>query len=236
MRRHLALILFVTGLLILAMGVMLVKRHQESQPRNRAVAFAGPIDLIDVNGRSIHGSDLQGRPSAVFFGFTYCPDVCPTTLIALSAAMRTLGRDADRLNFAFITVDPERDDAPYLKLYLTSFDPRIRGLTGTVAQVRQAAASYGAYFRKVTEAGGDYTVDHSSSIFLFDAKGRFQGVIPYGATPADLSRRLGELAHPGPRSALSSTRGHFPEIPRRRAIISDNVPTARNTTVSCRSQ
>lgn len=146
--------------------------------------IGGPFTLVDQNGRTVTNRDLLGKPTAMYFGFTYCPEACPTTLAHLTAWMSALGPAADRLNVVFVTIDPARDRPAQLKAYLSSFDPRIRGLTGTEAQVNKVAAEYHVYHRKVALSGGDYTVDHSTAIYLMDAKGRFVEPIGYDAPPA----------------------------------------------------
>lgn len=141
--------------------------------------IGGPFTLVDQTGRTVTDKDLKGKPTAMFFGFTYCPEICPTTLGALTAWMKALGPDADKLNVVYVTIDPERDTPKQMGLYLTSFDPRIRGLSGTPAQVAKIAKAYKVYYQKVPLAGGGYTMDHSSAIYLMDAHGDFSGVITY---------------------------------------------------------
>jgi protein SCO1/2 len=141
--------------------------------------IGGPFALIDHRGRAVTEREFRGRPIAVFFGFTHCPDICPTTLGEFAAYMEALGADADRLHWLFITVDPERDTAAHLAQYLELFDPRVVGLTGTEAQVAEAARQFRVTFRRVPLEGGGYTMDHTASTFLLDAQGRFAGTIDY---------------------------------------------------------
>jgi protein SCO1/2 len=109
----------------------------------------------------------------VFFGFTHCPDVCPTTLFDVSEVMRSLGPDADRAGALFITVDPERDTPASMKDYLTSFDPHLRGLTGDADALATVAKEYRVYYKKVPLDGGDYTMDHTAIVYLMDKDGHF---------------------------------------------------------------
>jgi protein SCO1/2 len=143
------------------------------------VHLGGRFALVDETGRAVTYKDFLGKPTAIYFGFTYCPEVCPTTLAAMTAWIRSLGSDADKFNFAFVTIDPDRDTPPKMKLYLSAFDPRIRGLTGTPAQVATIAREYRVYYQKVPLQGGGYSMDHSTGIYLLDAKGGFFGIIPY---------------------------------------------------------
>lgn len=156
---------------------------QSVSGRPAAVAgpqLGGPFQLVDQDGHKVTEADLRGKPTVMFFGFTYCPDVCPTTLTEMTAWLKALGPDADRLNVAFVSVDPERDTPAQLKSYLGSFDHRIRGLTGTPEQVAAMAKAYRVYYRKVPVEGGEYTMDHSSMVYLFDKDGGFVGPIGYG--------------------------------------------------------
>lgn len=148
-----------------------------------APALGGPalgaFVLTDQNGMRVTEHDVIGRPAAIFFGFTSCPDVCPTTLTSLTALLQRLGADADRFGVFFVTVDPDRDNPAALKAYLSSFDSRIRGLTGTAAQLKALTKPLGVFHERVGE-GDNYTVDHTASVFLLNAEGRFQGTIAYG--------------------------------------------------------
>ncbi|MBP6013537.1 MAG: SCO family protein [Alphaproteobacteria bacterium] len=139
-----------------------------------------PFQLIDQTAKPVSERDVLGKPSALFFGFTYCPDVCPTTLASLSAMLGQMGPDADRLGVFLVTVDPERDTPEVLKQYLSAFDKRIRGLTGSPAQIELLTKALGVYAARVNLDGGGYTMDHTASVFLLDAQGRFRGTIAYG--------------------------------------------------------
>lgn len=147
-------------------------------------APGGPFQLVDQSGRAVDQSVLKGKWSAVYFGYTYCPDVCPTTLITLGGAMERMGAKAKDFQIVFITVDPHRDTPSQLKNYLSSSEfPRgVVGLTGTDAQIAQVAQAYEVYYQKAG-TGDAYSVDHSSAIYLMDPKGRFAAVVPYGLTP-----------------------------------------------------
>ncbi|MBY0336230.1 MAG: SCO family protein [Acetobacteraceae bacterium] len=144
-----------------------------------SLAIGGPFALTDHRGRAVTERDFAGRPLAVFFGFTHCPDICPTTLGEFADYMAALGPDADRMHWLFVTVDPERDTPGHLARYLELFDPRVVGLTGTEAQVAGAARAFRVAYRRVPLEGGGYTMDHTASVFLLDAAGRFAGTIDF---------------------------------------------------------
>ncbi|HET7680444.1 MAG TPA: SCO family protein [Xanthobacteraceae bacterium] len=172
---------FVAGL-VLCLGVVLLVAQRGSVPAPQASAVGGPFKLIDQNGRPVTEQDVKGKPFLVFFGFTHCPDVCPTTLFDISEVFRNLGPDADRAAALFVTVDPERDTPEAIKNYLSSFDPHLRGLTGDEAAVDGVIRAYRAYARKVQNPDGSYTMDHTALVYLMDKEGRF-------VAPFNLKRR-----------------------------------------------
>ena len=156
-----------------------------------ALQIGGDFKLVDQDARSVDQQLLKGKWSAVFFGFTYCPDVCPTTLQTLGAAVDQLGPKGKDLQIIFISVDPERDTAPKLKAYLASpgFPKGIIGLTGTPDQVKGAAKAYRAYFEK-DGAGETYLVNHTSLIYLMNPDGQFSRVLAYGLSPDENARQI----------------------------------------------
>ena len=135
------------------------------------------FDLQTVDGKTFRSAALAGKPYLVFFGFTHCPDVCPTALFELSALLKDIGPAADRIVPLFVTIDPERDTAKLLKLYMTSFDPRIIALRGDAAQTKTAADAFSAFYRKVPTASDNYTMEHTAGLFLIRADGRLQGML-----------------------------------------------------------
>ena len=148
-----------------------------------AAAVGGPFRLEDQNGQPVTDQDMKGRPFLVFFGYTHCPDVCPTTLFDISQVLQKLGRDADRTGAIFITVDPERDTPTVLKDYLSNFDPHVRGLTGDANAVNAAIKAYRVYAKKVPLEHGDYTMDHTAIVYLMDKNGRFVAPFNLKQTP-----------------------------------------------------
>ena len=176
----------LTGL-VMATGLALTSCGPGSEwpfASQAAGKIGGPFQLVDMAGRPVTEKALIGKPTAVFFGFTYCPEVCPTTLTELTAALRDIGPAADWLNVVFISMDPERDTPAQMKTYLSNFDPRIRGFTGTPEAVAATAKAYRVYYKKAPLEDGGYTIDHSSAVYLFDRQGQFIEPIGYG-TPHD---------------------------------------------------
>ena len=137
--------------------------------------FGSNFSLPDTTGKARTLGDFKDKAVVLFFGYTHCPDVCPTTLAELSQALQQLGPDAKRVQVLMVTVDPARDTPELMKTYLSSFDPRIVGLSGTEEEIAAAARAYKIYYRKVPAEGQDYTMDHSATLFLMDGKGEFYG-------------------------------------------------------------
>jgi protein SCO1/2 len=190
-------ILLVTGAflagLVLCFSVVLLASGRVSAPSvPQVAAIGGPFRLTDQDGRTVTDQDMKGRPFLVFFGFTHCPDICPTTLFEVSEIMKALGPDAERVRALFITVDPERDDPKLLKDYLSSFDPHLSALTGDADAIAAVAKSYRVYFKKVQLPDGGYTMDHTAIVYLMNKEGRF--VAPFSlkrsteAAAADLRK------------------------------------------------
>ena len=185
---------FLAGLVLCFAVVLLVGGRVSTPTVSQVAAIGGPFSLTDQDGRTVTDQDLKGRPFLVFFGFTHCPDICPTTLFEVSEIFRALGPDADKVRALFITVDPERDNTKALKDYLSSFDPHLSGLTGEPDAVAAVAKSYRVYFKKVPLSDGGYTMDHTAIIYLMNKEGRF--VAPFSlkrstdATVADLRKYL----------------------------------------------
>jgi protein SCO1/2 len=145
----------------------------------QTASVGGPFSLVDMNGRAVTEATFAGRPHVVFFGYTHCPDVCPTTLGEYAALKERLGPDAGKIDLLFVTVDPERDTPEVLKDYLSSFGDVVLGLTGSRPQVDAMIRAFNVYARKAPGADGDYGMDHTASSFLFDAGGHYRGTIAY---------------------------------------------------------
>ena len=151
------------------------------------------IELIDQNGIARNQDDFADRPIALFFGFTYCPDVCPTTLTTLAAArdnLESAGIDTKALQILFITVDPERDTPEQLKQYLSLFDADVTGLTGSPDKVRLVLQQFGVYAQKNDQGDGDYLYDHSAAVFLYRDDGSFKGTIVHNEPIAFITEKL----------------------------------------------
>ncbi len=175
---------------------LLLWQHREA-PMSALVAqsygaIGGPFELTDENGQRFPSSRLDGKPFAIFFGFTQCPDVCPTSMLEMTSVMNDLGEMARDFRVYFVSVDPDRDTPELLKDYTDSFDPRIIGLTGTADEIAAVTRAYRAFYRKVPTQNG-YTMDHTASVYLMNRTGHLTSVISYGedhAAAVDKLRRL----------------------------------------------
>lgn len=138
-----------------------------------AALIGGPFSLTDQDGKRVDEAQFRGKLMLVNFGYSFCPDVCPTTLLDMSQAMEALGKDADKVQPIFITIDPERDTPPEIKKFLGNFDPRLIGLTGTAAEIAAAAKAYRVFYAKAKGAERDYLMDHSALVYLMDRNGKY---------------------------------------------------------------
>lgn len=159
--------------------------------------FGVPFQLVDQNGQPITEQAFRGKPTALFFGFTHCPEVCPTTLFELDGWLKTVDPNAEGLQAYFVTVDPERDTPEILGRYVSNVTDRVKGIAGDPAKIAEVVKGFRVYAKKVpldeAQPDGDYTMDHTASIFLLDADGRFKGTIAYGENPDTAIKKLENL-------------------------------------------
>jgi protein SCO1 len=177
-------------LVVLAIGAW---QWQKGASPIAAIAIGGPFELTDQHGAKVTEASLKGHPSAMFFGYTFCPDVCPTTLSDLSLLLQKLGPDGDRLKAYFVTVDPERDTREHMADYLQAFDPRLIGLTGSRDEIDRMLKAYRVYSKKIPGDGGDYTMDHTAAVYLLDSDGRLTGTLDYQEPEAAALAKLKRL-------------------------------------------
>jgi len=168
-----------------------------SEPPDQSAGMAlteadigGLFQLTDHHGKRVSDDDFRGRYMLVFFGFTHCPDVCPSTLRDISMALDHLGDEADAIQPLFITVDPERDDVEAMGDYVTAFDSRILGLTGTREEIDQTTAAYRIYSARIPLGEGDYTMDHSAFTYLMGRKGEYLAHFSFGVDPEEMAEGI----------------------------------------------
>jgi protein SCO1/2 len=187
-RLVLPLLVFLFGLAALGSAAILTLVPTPRQ--GAAASVGGSFALVDQNGRAVTDRDFLGKPHLVLFGFTHCPDICPTKLFEISEVLRATGDKGRDLRALFMTVDPERDTPETLKSYLGSFDERIVGLTGDRTAIDAAVKAYRAYARKVPLKDGGYTLEHTALVYLMDKDGRFIGSFNLERPPAQAAQDL----------------------------------------------
>lgn len=201
MSRSIWAILAILALAFAAVTGLAVKKGVLGGGHAQTAAIGGPFHLVDQKGVAVDASVLKHKWSAVFFGFTFCPEACPTTLLALGQAEKLLGPKADDFQTVFISVDPGRDTPKVMANYLsnTAFARNTLGLTGSPEQVAQAARAYKVYYQKAGE-GPDYQVNHSTITYLMSPTGDFVCVIPYGETPQLMADQIEKAMKQGPHA------------------------------------
>ncbi|MBG1232263.1 SCO family protein [Aestuariivirga litoralis] len=168
------------GMVLLCVGILgLVAYGQFSGKSNTISSFGEPFKLASTAGGELDSATLKGKPYGLFFGFTHCPEVCPTTLFEMSTALKEVGDAGKDFRLFFITVDPERDTLPVVKDYLANFDPRIEGLVPTVAQLPGLARGFHIYYKQVPTSDGSYTMDHTATLFLMNGEGGLARTISF---------------------------------------------------------
>ena len=198
-RRHLIVTAMAAacGFAVAVIAIVFAVTSGRSVREHGEARIGGPFTLVDDTGAAVTERTLAGKPSAIYFGYTYCPEVCPTTLNDLARWMKALGPDADKLNYVFVTVDPARDTPQVMHDYVSAFDPRIRGFTGTPGEIAKVAREYGVYYQRIPTSDGGYVMDHSAALYLMGPDARFVSLIHYqedDATAVDKLRRLAALA------------------------------------------
>ncbi|MEM9278062.1 MAG: SCO family protein [Pseudomonadota bacterium] len=179
-------------------GYLWLSQKQPLQVANQsAVKIGSPFNLVSHTGAPITEAALQGRRHAMFFGFTHCPDICPTTLLQTAGWMKKLGTDSEKIDFYFFTVDPERDTPEIMSDYVNAFDPRITGVTGSSEEITKMLKGYKVYAKRVDLEDDDYTMDHSAFVMLFRSDGSFQGTISFDENEEAALAKLQRLIKSG---------------------------------------
>ncbi|MCC2689865.1 MAG: uncharacterized protein K0S21_2668 [Rhizobiaceae bacterium] len=187
----------LVGILVAMTAVIGFMTFDWYRQQNSAGPYGAPFTLVDQKGAEITEAAFRGQPSAVFFGFTHCPEVCPTTLFEIDGWLKKLGSNGENLRAYFVSVDPARDTPEILDSYIGNISDRITGITGDVDKVHAMLKSFGIYWKKVDLQGGEYTMDHFASVVLLDSEGAFAGTIAYGENADAALAKLRRLAAEG---------------------------------------
>ena len=175
---------------MVALCVAIFAYVQFSSRATMAIDFGAPFKLTSTTGGEVDSTKLKGAAYGIFFGFTQCPEVCPTTLNDMSVALKELGEPAKNFRIFFITVDPDRDTVEVVRQYISSFDPRIEGLIPTDQELQKIAHDYHIYYKKVATKDGGYTMDHTATLFLIDANGRLKSTVSFDEDKASRMKKL----------------------------------------------
>ena len=186
-------LLGVAAVVAAILGYLTLAHLNGNAPPLVTVQIGGPFDLASSKGGTVKSSDLKGKPYAMFFGFTHCPEVCPTTLYEMSTALGKLGEGAKDFRVFFVSVDPERDTVDNMRDYMASFDPRMEALVPTMEQLTQIARDFRVYYAKVPTSDGSYTMDHTATVYLMDGEGQLAGTISFGEKPETREAKLKKL-------------------------------------------
>ncbi len=199
------IVLIASAVAIVGLAVQIIYSGFFANPQHQLASSGSSIpdekisySLIDDTGKAWTPELIKGHPSLVYFGYTHCPDVCPTTLYEMTTWFKTLGPQADGLKAYFFTVDPERDTAPMMHTYISNFTDRISGLTGDPAEMEKAVKAWRVYAKKIPAAddGSDYTMDHTASVIVVNADGKMKGTISYGEESEVAVKKIRNLLNP----------------------------------------
>lgn len=195
--RALRIVLWLMVVLVAGVGLAVLLAPGRAPTDSSEGAYAdgvgGPFALTAPDGSRVTDQSLKGKPFAIFFGFTRCPDICPTTLSRMAQLRKELGPDGEKFAIVFVSVDPGYDSPEDIGRYVELFGTPILGLTGTDAEIDRATKAYSAYFMKVPTSNGDYTIDHTASVYLMDADGKFQSIIAYDESQQNALAKLKRL-------------------------------------------
>ncbi|UYZ06423.1 cytochrome oxidase assembly protein Sco [Agrobacterium salinitolerans] len=195
--RNIRIVLWAVVLVLAGVVSWLTIEMTKTREQMVETAYGVPFQLTAQNGQPITEKAFQGKPTALFFGFTHCPEVCPTTLFELNGWMEKVDPAGDRLQAYFVSVDPERDTPEIMQQYVSNVSKRITGITGPADKIAETLKGYRIYAKKVLvdekDPNGDYTMDHTASVILLDANGRFAGTIAYGENPDVAEQKLQNL-------------------------------------------
>ena len=194
-KKKLLLIAIIIGFVFVLVATFLFAEHLSRQNSPKEIFnILSKITLVDQNGKAFNEQSLNQKPSLLFFGFTHCPEICPTTLSELSNVVDNLKNKIKPTNIIFVTVDPQRDTQEYLKDYIQYFKGNVIAVTGDIKEIKKLANNWNVFFERVNTSDNDYTFNHTATVFMLDQNGIFRGTIAWGENPKSISQKIINLS------------------------------------------
>ena len=194
-KKKLLLIAIIVGFIFVLVATFLFAEHLSRQNSPKEISnILNKITLVDQNGKAFNEESLNQKPSLLFFGFTHCPEICPTTLSELSNVVDNLKNKIKPTNIIFVTVDPQRDTQEYLKDYIQYFKGDVIAVTGDIKEIKKLANNWNVFFERVNTSDNDYTFNHTATVFMLDRNGVFRGTIAWGENPKSISQKIINLS------------------------------------------
>ncbi len=194
-KKKLLLIAIIVGFIFVLVATFLFAEHLSRQNSPKEISnILNKITLVDQNGKAFNEQSLSQKPSLLFFGFTHCPEICPTTLSELSNVVDNLKNKIKPTNIIFVTVDPQRDTQEYLKDYIQYFKGDVIAVTGDIKEIKKLANNWNVFFERVNTSDNDYTFNHTATVFMLDQNGIFRGTIAWGENPKSISQKIINLS------------------------------------------
>ena len=194
-KKKLLLISIIVGFIFVLVATFLFAEHLSRQNSPKEISnILSKITLVDQNGKAFNQQSLNQKPSLLFFGFTHCPEICPTTLSELSNVVDNLKNKIKPTNIIFVTVDPQRDTQEYLKDYIQYFKGDVIAVTGDIKEIKKLANNWNVFFERINTSDNDYTFNHTATVFMLDQNGVFRGTIAWGENPKSISQKIINLS------------------------------------------
>ena len=194
-KKKLLLIAIIVGFILVLVATFLFAEHLSRQNSPKEISnMLSEIKLTDQNGKAFNEQSLNQKPSLLFFGFTHCPEICPTTLSELSNIVDNLKNKINPTNIIFVTIDPQRDTQEYLKDYIQYFKGDVIAVTGDIKEIKKLADNWNVFFERVNTLDNDYTFNHTATVFMLDSNGVFRGTIAWGENPVSISQKIINLS------------------------------------------
>ena len=188
--------IIISFVIILIMTFLFAEYLSRKNTPEKLSEIISKVNLVDHNGKAFKSTSLKNKPSLLFFGFTNCPEICPTTLADLSQITKEVTSNDDSINIIFVTLDPKRDNKEHLKDYIQYFDGNIIGVTGNKIEIKEFADNWGVFYETVKTTNNNYTLNHTATVFMIDELGNFKGTISWGENESSIIQKINNLSKP----------------------------------------